>query len=50
MRKQFLDWTTRHFAKISITLGILNLLLGNYVIGCLWLLIWLTDYQDKLDI
>jgi hypothetical protein len=39
MSNRFLDWTTKHFAKIALTLGILNLLLGNYVIGCLWLLI-----------
>jgi hypothetical protein len=50
MRNRFLEWTRRHFAKIAITVGILNLLMGNFVIGSLWILIWLTDYQDKLDV
>jgi len=50
MRKQFLAWTSRHFVKISIALGLLNLLLGNFVIGSLWALIALIEYQEKLDL
>jgi hypothetical protein len=49
MRKQFLEWFARHFDKIAITLGLLNLFMGNFVIGSLWILIALIEYQDKLD-
>ena len=50
MSNKFLEWARKHFSTISISLGILNLLMGNFVIGSLWMLIWLTDYQDKLDV
>jgi hypothetical protein len=50
MRKKFLEWFARHFAKISITLGLLNLVMGNFAIGSLWILIALIEYQDKLDV
>ena len=50
MRIRFLEWFARHFATISCTLGLLNLVMGNFVIGSLWILIALIEYQDKLDI
>ena len=47
MSNKFMDWFGRHFSTIAIVVAVLNLLLGNYVIGSLWVLIFLTDYQDK---
>jgi hypothetical protein len=49
MRNSFLEWFARHSITISISLGLLNLVMGNFAIGSLWILIALIEYQDKLD-
>jgi len=48
MSNKFMDWFGKHFSTISILVALLNLLIGNYVIGSLWVLIFLTDYQHKM--
>lgn len=47
MSNKYFDWFGRHFSTIAIVVAALNLLLGNYIIGSLWVLIFLTDYQSK---
>ena len=35
------------FSTIALVVAILNLVLQNYIIGSLWVLIFLTEYQSK---
>ena len=47
MSNKLFDWFGRHFSTIALVVAILNLLLQNYIIGSLWVLIFLTEYQSK---
>ena len=47
MSNKLFDWFGRHFSTIALVVAILNLALQNYIIGSLWVLIFLTEYQSK---
>jgi len=47
MSNKFFGWFSKHFSTIALVIAVLNLLLGNYIIGSLWVLIFLTEYQIK---
>lgn len=47
MSNKFFNWFGRHFSAIALVVAILNLMIGNYVIGSIWVLIFLTEYQNK---